>query len=92
MDNERGLYGVQSGDIALKKVFSFNADIRYERRIGEWDKDSAGRQVIEDLDGKPVIKNKHYVAAIYDDWLIISVLNQQVVIGLPAFNKHIQSR
>ena len=82
---DRGIVGLGSGDLSVKKVFSFSCDMRYERRVGEVDVDGNGRQVVEDRDGKVRVKGGHYVLARYDDWLVVTVLGQQVQIGLPAF-------
>ena len=87
IERGRGVVGVGAGDVSVKKVFAFGCDMRYERRVGMVDVDGSGRQVVEDRGGKVVVKSGHYVLARYDDWLIVTVLNQQVMIGLPPFTK-----
>ena len=84
---DRGIVGLGSGDLSVKKVFSFSCDMRYERRVGEVDVDGSGRQVVEDRDGKIRVEGGHYVLARYDDWLVLTVLGQQVQIGLPPFTR-----
>ena len=84
---DRGIVGLGSGDLSVKKVFSFSCDMRYERRVGEVDVDSSGRQVVEDREGKVRVERGHYVLARYDDWLVVTVLGQQVQIGLPSFSR-----
>ena len=84
---DRGIVGLGSGDLSVKKVFSFSCDMRYERRLGEVDVDGSGRQVVEDTNGKVRVEHGHYVLARYDDWLVVTVLGQQVQIGLPQFTR-----
>lgn len=87
LGKDRGIVGLGSGDLSVKKVFSFSCDMRYERRVGEVDVDGSGRQVVEDRDGKVRVEGGHYVLARYDDWLVVTVLGQQVQIGLPRFTR-----
>ena len=60
---DSGIVGLGSGDLSVRKVFSFSCDMRYERRVGEVDVDGSGRSVVEDMDGKVRVENGHYVLA-----------------------------
>ena len=84
VERGRGLVALGSGDVCLRKLYiSFSCDAHYERRQGALDLDGSGRQVVEDRDGKVVIRHGRYVPARYDDWIVLSVLNQQTRVGLP---------
>lgn len=46
--------------------------------------DGKNRPMIEHgTDGKPLIHNKHYIPKRFDDWLVVTVLKQEVLVGLP---------
>jgi hypothetical protein len=81
------IVSVRDGDIQIKKYLSFNAGVRYEHKPNLADFDSENRTYLEcNRAGKPIVRNNHYVPKTYDDWLVVTVLKQEVLIGLPRFS------
>jgi hypothetical protein len=75
---------VREGDVSVKKFLSFTADLHYEHKENMADYDGQNRFYLEcDVMGKPMIHNNHYVPKCYDDWIVVTVMKQEVYIGLP---------
>lgn len=83
--NSKGIAAVADGDITFKAIFKFNALVYTVHNVRRIEVDSSGRPYVRlDPTGRPIVKDGHYQPALYDDWLVISVLSKETWIGLPA--------
>ncbi len=79
--SEEGLTSI--GGVAVKKFLSFGVDGHSEHSPGKVAEEGGDVIVQTDADGKPVVKDGHYVPQTYDDWIILKVAGRTMPIGVP---------
>ncbi len=83
--NENGLVGLRDGDISVK-VFLLgwiDIDVHSERHESRTATNGRYPLIETDSDGKPLVRDNHYVPSIYDDWVIIEAAGKRIETGVP---------
>jgi hypothetical protein len=79
---------VRAGDLSVKLMMKFAANVRFETIPGKIDLDDSNRPYLEEGDdGTPLIRNGHYIVRKYDFWIVISVLKRDIWMGLPPLHE-----
>lgn len=84
--SKEGITALREGDIKVKALLWFSLGIHTEKIPGKVAMDESRTVLATDSSGNPQVRDGHYVAQSYDDWVILEAGGKRIEIGVPKLS------